>query len=81
MKKRKLTLKKYTILRLGNLSQMRGGSGVTTATGSAATTYTTDPAIPCPPEAPTTHPVTTNDPNNNNSIPTMNEGPEGLLGP
>jgi hypothetical protein len=75
MKKNKLELNKFKILRLTNPYNFKGGTGesdtnLTTNTDSEDTTYTTDPNEPCPnPDPDPTH--TTNPTNGNVTIPTL----------
>ena len=75
MKNDKLSIEKFRILELTNLSNVHGGTGghggpteipTTQTMNSEQTTYTTDPNAYCPSED-------TGDTNNsNNTIPTLN---------
>lgn len=70
MKKNKLSIEKFRIIQLSNLSNIRGGTGghggpTEIPTFSALTTFTTDPDVPCPSG-------NTDDTNNGNvTIPTL----------
>jgi hypothetical protein len=71
MKNNKLSIEKFRILEMSNLSNVHGGtSGHSEATetstdNSATTTYTTDPKVACPTGN------TADTTNSNNTIPTL----------
>lgn len=73
MKKSKLEFKKFQILKLSNLQNIKGGTNTTVdptapENDSVTTTYTTDPNEPCPED----DTVTNSDPGNGQfTIPTF----------
>ena len=83
MKKNKLTIEKFRILELTNLSSIKGGTYTTitdddhtTALNSENTTFTTDPNEVCPETIGSDgQTLTSFDPQNGSNIPTLPTNP------